>query len=158
VDITGLWREAELEPYRLLLGGGSGSSGGLSGNPAEYLMVMTSHVFNAGLDPRSPATLSAPVLSGLLREQLGWQGIIVSDDMDMAAIKANYGFEEALEKAVNAGVDLICLSNNGGSYDPALAQKAADALYRHVAAGRITEERIEESWNRIMAVKRTLGR
>jgi beta-N-acetylhexosaminidase len=154
VDITGLWQETELEPYRLLLGG---SSGGLSGDPGEYLMVMTSHVFNAGLDPRNPATLSAPVLSGLLREQFGWQGIIVSDDMDMAAIKANYGFEEALERAVNAGVDLICLSNNGGSYDPALAQKAADALCRSVEAGRITEERIEESWNRIMAIKRTLG-
>ena len=156
VDVTGFWQETELEPYRRLLGGGFAGSGALPGNPGEYLMVMTSHVFNADLDPQSPATLSAPVLSGLLREKLGWRGIIVSDDMDMDAIKANYGFEEALEKAVNAGVDLICLSNNGGTYDPALAQKAADALYRYVETGRITAERIEESWNRIMAVKRTL--
>jgi beta-N-acetylhexosaminidase len=157
VDITGLWQEAELEPYRRLLGGGSGGPA-LSGNPVEYLMVMTSHVFHAGLDPQNPATLSAPVLSGLLREKTGWRGIIVSDDMDMAAIKANYGFEEALEKAVNAGVDVLCLSNNGGAYDPLLAPRTAEALYRLVETGRITAERIEESWNRIMAMKLTLGR
>ncbi|GHV84963.1 glycosyl hydrolase [Spirochaetia bacterium] len=147
VDITGLWQEAELIPYQKLIS---------SRSMEKSLMVMTSHVFNANLDRENPATLSAPILSGLLRNKLGYRGIIVSDDMDMAAIKANYAFDEALEKAVNAGVDLLCLSNNGGLYDPALAQKAADALYDMVQKGRIKPERIEESWNRIMAVKKRM--
>jgi len=82
--------------------------------------------------------------------------VIVSDDLDMEAIKANYSFEEILEKAINAGVDLLCLSNNGSGYDPALAQKAVDSIYGFVKKGRISRERIEESWNRIMTLKRTM--
>jgi beta-N-acetylhexosaminidase len=116
-------------------------------------MVMTSHVFNARLDPQNPATLSFPVLTGILREKLGFKGIIVSDDLDMAAIRANYSFEETLEKSINAGVDLLCLSNNGSQYDPALARKAVEAIEKLVSEGKIPRRRIEESWERIMAVK-----
>jgi beta-N-acetylhexosaminidase len=144
VDVTGTWQEAELIPYQRII-----RSGGET-------LVMTSHVFNAALDPRNPATLSYAVLTELLRNKLGFTGIIVSDDLDMAAIKAVYTFEETLEKAINAGVDLLCLSNNGGSYDPRLAQRAADTIYRLVEEGRIPQERIEASWQRIMAVKREL--
>ena len=145
VDITGLWQETELIPYRRLAG---------SQRADKFLMVMTSHVFNAELDPRNPATLSKAIITGILRNKLGFKGVIVSDDLDMDAIRANYSFEEALEKAVNAGVDLLCLSNNGSQYDPALAKKALDTIYGLVQEGKIPAKRIEESWNRIMALKR----
>ncbi|MDR1143463.1 MAG: hypothetical protein LBK77_04480, partial [Spirochaetaceae bacterium] len=146
VDVTGTWRETELIPYRRIIRSRSGGE----------TLIMTSHVFNAALDPRNPATLSSPVLTGILRDKLGYRGIIVSDDLDMGAIKANYTFEETLEKAVNAGVDLLCLSNNGGSYDPYLARRAADTIYRLVEENKIPPERIEASWQRIMAAKREL--
>jgi len=147
VDVTGLWNESELIPYRRLAG---------SQNAGGPLMVMTSHVFNADLDPQNPATLSPAILTGILRNKLKFKGVIVSDDLDMAALKANYSFAEILEKAINAGVDLLCLSNNGSQYDPALAQKAADSIYSSVKEGKISPERIEESWNRLMALKRTI--
>jgi beta-N-acetylhexosaminidase len=147
VDVTGLWQEAELVPYRRLLG---------SRNTKFPLLVMTSHVFNAALDPENPATLSPAILTGILRNDLGFTGLIVSDDLDMEAIRANYDFAEVLEKAVNAGVDILCLSNNGKDYNPALAQTAIDTIYSLVVEGKIPAERIEESWERIMAVKRKL--
>ncbi|MDR0447792.1 MAG: hypothetical protein LBH07_03900 [Treponema sp.] len=147
VDVTELWQEEELIPYRRLAG---------TPNADSYLMVMTSHVFNAKLDPRNPATLSGEILTEILRNNIKFKGIIVSDDMEMEAIKANYGFEEALEKTINAGVDLLCLSNNGSSYNPDLARKALNAIYGLVQDGKISPGRIEESWNRIMAIKRTI--
>ena len=146
VDVTGLWQEAELIPYRRLIA---------AQKTNNTLMVMTSHVFNANLDPEYPATLSPAILTGILRNTLKFKGVIVSDDMDMEAIRNNYGFAEALEKAINAGVDLVCLSNNGSQYDPELAQKALDSIYGLVQEGKISAQRIDESWKRIMAMKRT---
>jgi len=146
VDVTATWQEAELVPYRRLLRSKEGRD----------LMVMTSHVFNTNLDPQNPATLSAPIITGILRDQLGFTGIVVSDDLDMAAIRANYSFEETLEKAITAGVDLLCLSNNGSRYDPLLAQKAVDAIYKLTAEGKIAAACIDESYRRIMAVKKDL--
>ncbi|MDR2073235.1 MAG: hypothetical protein LBP60_07365 [Spirochaetaceae bacterium] len=145
-DITGLWQETELIPYRRLIASGEGRN----------LMVMTSHVFNADLDPHNPATLSPRILTELLRGKLKFRGIIVSDDLDMAALRAPYRFEEILEKAITAGVDLLCFSNNGDRYDPLAAQKAVDTIFGLVEDGKINRSRIEESWNRIMAVKRQL--
>ena len=147
VDITGLWQEKELIPFRRLIA---------SKNTGSSIMVMTSHVFNADLDSEYPATLSEAILTGILRNELNFKGIIVSDDLEMDAIKLNYGFAEALEKAINAGVDLLCLSNNGSLYDPLLAQKALNAIFDSVKEGKISRERIEESWQRIMAVKAKL--
>jgi beta-N-acetylhexosaminidase len=146
VDVTGLWQETELIPYRRLITSPQGRD----------LMVMTSHVFNANLDPQNPATLSRPILTELLRDKLGFRGIIVSDDLNMAAITAHHSFEETLEKAINAGVDLLCFSNNGGRYDPLLAKKAVDGIFRLVEEGKISRKRIEESWDRIMAAKQKL--
>jgi beta-N-acetylhexosaminidase len=143
VDVTATWQEAELTPYRILLRSRQG----------RELMVMTSHVFNTNLDPQNPATLSGPVITGILRNQLGFKGIVVSDDLDMAAIKANYTFEETLEKAINAGVDLLCLSNNGSHYNPLLAQKAVDTIAKLAAEGKISAARIDESYRRIIAAK-----
>jgi beta-N-acetylhexosaminidase len=141
VDVSDTWKREELIPYKELL----------SARPS--LWVMTSHVFNNGLDPENPATLSKKILTGILREELGFEGIIVSDDFNMAAITANFSPETALERAINAGVDIICISNNGGSYDPLLAKRTIDTIYDLVERGRIKKERIDESFNRIMIVK-----
>jgi beta-N-acetylhexosaminidase len=141
VDISDTWQREELAPYRELL------------KARPSLLVMTSHVFNAELDPENPATLSKKILTGMLREELGYGGIIVSDDFNMAAITANFSPETALERAINAGVDIICISNNGGSYDPLLAKQTIDIIYNLVSKGGIKKERIDESFSRIMALK-----
>jgi beta-N-acetylhexosaminidase len=114
--------------------------------------VMSAHVFNARLDPVYPATLSPAILTGLLRERLGFKGVILTDDMGMKAITAQYGFAEAVVQAVQAGVDMLTFGNNL-EYDPAVAAYAIDILAQAVAEGAISEQRIDESYERILALK-----
>lgn len=72
-------------------------------------MIMTAHVVFAALDDTVPATLSRTVITGLLRERMGYQGIIVSDDLDMRAIAAHFGIGEAAVRAIAAGCDVLLL-------------------------------------------------
>ncbi|MDR1680890.1 MAG: hypothetical protein LBS12_03810 [Prevotellaceae bacterium] len=140
-DVTATWQPAELVPYQKLIAAGA------------VRLVMTSHIFHAGLDATAPATLSEAILTGLLREQLGFTGVIVSDDLAMGAIARHYSLKEAIEKAILAGVDVLCLSNNGATFDPHIAAKAIDIIYNAVKAGRITPQRIDQSYQRIMRIK-----
>ncbi|MDR2144324.1 MAG: hypothetical protein LBP29_08145 [Treponema sp.] len=144
VDVSSSWREEELFPYRELV----------AANAVKF--VMTSHVFNSALDPEYPATLSESTLEGVLRNRLGFSGLIVSDDLNMAAVAANYSLETALEKAVNAGVDMLCFSNNGAVFDPSIAGRSINIIYDLIRAGIVAPSRIEESYLRIMAVKAEL--
>jgi beta-N-acetylhexosaminidase len=88
---------------------------------------MTAHIFNTALDPDLPATLSAKVITGLLREGLAYGGPVISDDMQMKAISANYGFEDAIRKAMAAGVDILVFANNS-VFDPDVAVKAYNLI------------------------------
>jgi beta-N-acetylhexosaminidase len=110
VDVTETWSRREIEPYAKLIEAGLCDS------------VMTAHIFNAALDPELPATLSTKVITGLLREGLAYDGPVFSDDMQMKAISANYGFEDAILKAIAAGVDILVFANNS-VYDPDVAAK-----------------------------------
>lgn len=114
-------------------------------------MVMVGHLFHARLDPTHPASLSKVMVSGLLRRGLGWQGVVISDDMQMKAITDHYGLEQAILLAVEAGVDILVFGNNL-QWDPALPEKAHAALRRLVDSGKITPERILASWERIAAL------
>ncbi|MGE4299405.1 MAG: glycoside hydrolase family 3 protein [Desulfovibrionaceae bacterium] len=144
-DVTATWTEAELVPYRRLL-----SQGGAD-------MVMTGHLFNARLDQAHPATLSFATITGLLRGTLGYDGVVVSDDMQMRAVAAMYGLRQAVALAVNAGVDILLFGNNL-SYDPVLPATAHRLLKELVASREIPLERIEASYRRIMRLKAALRR
>jgi beta-N-acetylhexosaminidase len=143
VDVTDSWDPAELIPYRELIR-----------NNAVKL-VMVSHLFNRNLDPWFPATLSRFTLTDILREDLGCEGIIAADDFAMGAIAGHYRMDEAFELAINAGVDLFCLSNSY-YYDPYLAERAINTIRALVITGRVSRERIEKSWRRITALKAEL--
>lgn len=143
-DVTHTWSESELIPYREILR----SSG------AD--MIMTAHVFNAGLDPLWPATLSQATITGLLREQLQYDGVVVSDDMQMQAIADHYSLETILEQAILAGADLLIFGNNL-TYDEQIAPKAGQIIAHLVRSGRVPEARINESFARIMHLKRRLA-
>jgi beta-N-acetylhexosaminidase len=140
VDVTNFWSDRELLPYRRLIERGICDA------------VMTAHVFNAKLDAQHPATLSAGVIRGLLRGDLGFAGIVLTDDLEMKAISSHYGLERAIGMAVNAGADVICLGNNM-SFDPNIGERAMDLTLKLVGAGEILPERIDESFRRIMEVK-----
>ncbi len=140
VDVTDTWQPAELEPYRRLIARGLADT------------VMTAHVLNGQLDKDVVATLSKLTITGVLRQQLGFDGVVFTDDMQMGAIAGNYGFEEAVVRAVEAGVDVVAIANNI-AFDPNIAAMAIDTLASAVARGRLTESRIDESYRRIMALK-----
>ena len=140
-DITASWSEQELEPYRVLIAAGYKDA------------VMTAHVFNGKLDTLYPATLSKTTLTDLLRNKLGFKGVILSDDMQMKAIADHYGLGTAIRLAIEAGVDILLFGNNT-SYDPAIASKATKIINSLIQQKIITLERIDQSYQRIMKLKK----
>jgi len=141
-DLTDTWSENELSPFADLI----------TSNKAT--MVMTAHVFNKNLDAEYPATLSEKVINGVLREKLGWKGVVISDDMHMGAITENYGLEDAIEKSLNAGVDILVFANNNGRfYDGDATSKAIAIIKKLIDEEKVSMERIEESLARIDALK-----
>ena len=113
-------------------------------------MVMTSHVHTA-MDARRPATLSSAVINDLLRRRMGWQGVVVSDDLQMQAIREYYPLEQAIRLAVEAGVDILLFGNNL-NWQPDMAERAYAALHRLVTDGTIPRERVVTSYKRIRAL------
>ena len=141
VDVTQTWSDNELAPFQRLIAADLCDA------------VMSAHVFNAKLDPERPATLSRAVITGILREQLGFRGVITSDDMEMKAISSRYGLAKSVPLAIEAGLDVLCFGNNL-TYDPDIAPKVIAILEREVRSGRIDEARIAESCARVLALKR----
>ena len=145
-DISDTWSEAELVPYL--------PNQRPQGIP---LMMMTGHLFHKGLDAQFPASLSHAITTGLLREKLQWDGVIITDDLQMQAIMAYHSREEAIMLAVNAGADIILFGNNL-VYEQDLGAKLHAELVRLVETGKIPQKRILESWKRIMALKEHMPR
>ena len=143
VDVTSTWTEKELDPYRTMISRG------------DCKMVMTAHIFNRNIDPEYPATLSYAMITGLLRNKLGFKGVVVSDDMQMGAITQNYSFDTAVEKAILAGVDILDVANEA-AYDPDAAPRTIELITSLVKKGIISEVRINESYQRIMELKRLM--
>ena len=143
VDISDSWYEEELIPYRELI--------------RQDLVdcIMTGHLYNRFLDPDFPATLSAETVSGLLREQLGYDGPVISDDMQMRAITSHFGFEEGVCRALNGGVDLLIFGNNL-AYDPDMAKKALDVMREGLRNGALRESRVHEALQHVARLKQAL--
>ena len=140
-DVSNTWTADELIPYQALI------------DSQMVDMIMTSHVFNAQLDSVYPATLSKKILTDLLRNKMGYDGVIVTDDLAMGAMTKHYSLEDMLELAILAGADILCLSNNGTTYDPDIAPKAVQIIYNKVIDGKISRERIHQSYVRIQKLK-----
>jgi beta-N-acetylhexosaminidase len=138
-DVTGRWSPVELAPFRELI----------HANLAD--MVMTAHLFNSAWDD-VPASLSQRVINGMLRRDLGFDGVVVSDDLNMEAVAGRYGLEEAMLMALDAGCDLLLFGNNL-RYDPDIAPKALDILCRNALSGRLAPDRLQRSFARIARLK-----
>lgn len=139
VDISEDWQEIELEPYRLLIRDGLADA------------VMTAHVVHRGLEPEGlPASLS-PAVTTLLRQRLGFGGLLITDDLQMKAVTAQYGYKEAVRWAVLAGADMLIVGNNLSRSPEALAE-GVSAVQEVLDQGLITAERIRTSLARIAAL------
>lgn len=141
VDATDCWQAVELEPYRRLIASGYGDG------------IMTAHLVNQHLDPSGmPATLSPAVIDGLLRRELGFSGVVFSDDLQMQAIGNGWSFPDAVQRAVLAGVDVLVIGNNLDPREDAVREgiRAIEAL---LDSGRIDANRIGISLGRIARFK-----
>ena len=146
VDVTDTWSPAELVPYRSLVSEGSVDA------------VMTAHVVNGRLDPQWPATLSPATITGVLRNELGFGGVVVSDDLQMGAIADHYGLETAVRQALLAGVDILLFANNNPrTYEPEIGPRVVALVEELVRVGALSEERIDESVERVRALERRLS-
>ena len=111
--------------------------------------IMTTHILFPQIESgKIPATMSRAIINGLLREKMGYKGMIISDCMEMNAIAQYYGTVHGAVEAVKAGVDLICISHT-----VMFATEAAQQIYQDVQAGRISREEFEQSVARIHAYK-----
>ncbi len=131
------WRRLDAPPFRAAIEHGVDA-------------IMTAHVVMPELDPSGdPATLSKPILTGLLRGELGFDGVITTDALDMAGVREKYGDSEVAVRAILAGVDVLLM--------PPDLPKAYNAVLKAVKSGRITEKRLDESVLRILLLKQKRG-
>jgi beta-N-acetylhexosaminidase len=135
VDISATWTDAELVPFRRLIESGSAD------------VVMMANAFNSTIDERHPASLSGATMS-LLRDDLGWRGVTITDDLMAGAIKDSYAPEDVLRLAINAGNDLLLLANTATSA-PDVVPPALDRIEGLVSAGKVTEAQIDQANARI---------
>ncbi|HEY8818233.1 MAG TPA: glycoside hydrolase family 3 N-terminal domain-containing protein [Candidatus Limnocylindrales bacterium] len=137
VDVTKTWTEAELEPYATLIGLGLPDA------------IMSGNIVNRRLDPSGvPASLSKPIIEGVLRSRHGWTGAVVTDDLGAVAITSRYKRADAVARAIEAGNDLLVFANQA-SYVPDLAARLVDTIEGLVTSGRISEARIDTSIARL---------
>ena len=115
-------------------------------------MVMVSHTFDKNMDPKYPASLSKIIITDMLRNDLGFKGVVICDDPSMNAISDHYNLTESFELMLNAGIDLFCLGNNL-NYDPDFIPKSVSSMCQLVKSGKVTVDRIRQSIERIKSLK-----
>ncbi|MEU5998530.1 glycoside hydrolase family 3 protein [Streptomyces sp. NPDC047197] len=130
-------RARDLAPFRAAIAAGTRA-------------VMSAHILVPSLDVEYPATLSRRILTGILREELGFDGLIVTDGMEMQAISATYGIERGSVLAIAAGADAICVG--GGLADDETVLRLRDALVGAVRTGELSEERLADAATRVRAL------
>ena len=163
VDITATWSEEELAPYKALI-----QKGGADG-------VMTAHVIHGKEDPDTPASFSKKWMRRL-REDLGFTGLVIPDDLHMGAILHRYSLEEIVVRGLNAGLDFLLFSNNplaaqaqgirhdehsslsggAGVPDEDLADKIISIVLAAVSKGSLSMDRIDQAYGRVTALKNKL--
>jgi beta-N-acetylhexosaminidase len=131
----------ELAPYRALIKEGLADS------------IMTAHVFNRGLDPWNPATLSRFTIKRYLRGKLDYKGLVVSDDLLMGAIRQQYGVEEASILALQASVDMLLISQNQGRVERGAAERVIAAIRGALSDGRLSSKALATSIQRVRALR-----
>ena len=142
--------ELELRPFRQAIDTTCvyGTYGGDTSIPA----IMVAHILLSQIDPDNPASLSPEVVTGLLREEMGYEGVVCTDDLTMGAISNTYGMGEAAVLAVEAGCDLLLVCHGADNLAAAHA-----ALVEAVESGRISMERLDESVYRVLSLKAVYG-
>lgn len=142
VDITNTWQKEELNPYKYFIKNGLVD------------MIMSAHVVNRNLDYSLPATLSWNINTKLLRKELGYKGVLISDDLQMYAISKHYSLDDTVRLAINSGIDMLMYANQLAK--PLKLETIINSVYKQVRSGEIKMYRIKEANKRIDALKKKL--
>jgi len=142
VDVTNLWHEVELAPYYLLK------------DKADTVMV--AHVFNKKLDKKYPASLSYKTITKKLRKTLGYNGVVITDDLQMGAISKKYGLRNTLKLAINAGDDILLIGNQLDPKEVKSTKKLVNTILSLVKKGDVDVKRIDTAYRRIQKLKEKL--
>jgi beta-N-acetylhexosaminidase len=129
-------RATEFEPFRAAIA-------------EQVAFIMTAHVLVPSLDERRPASLSPEIVQKLLRDELHYEGVILSDDLEMKAVSAKYEVPEAAVEAIAAGCDAVLICSG----DVDLQGRTLEALVRAVESGRIPARRYDDAFARLKRVK-----
>jgi beta-N-acetylhexosaminidase len=116
-------------------------------------MLMTAHVLYPALDPVLPATLSPTVIDEMLRREMSYDGVVITDDLDMGAVAKHYPPEDCALKAFSAGADILLICNN-----PEKAFAARDRIFQALRTGEVPEHRLRQSLRRIAELKAKYAR
>lgn len=146
VDLTNSWRDAELLPYRMLV--------------KQHLvdMVMVGHLFHPSFSDgdKIPASLSKRAIQGVLRKDIGYRGIVITDDLTMGAIKKYFTMQEALVMAVNAGNDILLIVDGKYTNGPEI-KRIHGIIRKAVRDGLISLQRIRSAYYRVLSAKKLVG-
>ncbi len=140
VDVSKTWRPVELEPFRRLIAARGADT------------VMVANALNRQLDATLPASLSSKTVEGSLRRDLGWGGLVVTDDLQAGAIRDGYANARAVELAIAAGNDVLLFANQQ-IYVANVVQRTIDTVVGLLALGRLDEATIDASLARIAAAR-----
>ena len=144
VDVTKLWKPIELEPYRMLA------------KTQTIDTVMVAHVFNKKLDSRYPATLSKKIVNGKLRGEFGFNGVVITDDLQMGAINKKYGLKNTLKLAINAGDDILLFGNQLSVKSMVKTSTLVKTIKQLIKSGEVKLSDIEASNERVEKLKAKL--
>jgi beta-N-acetylhexosaminidase len=139
-DITATWQPRELDVYRWLIQDGYRDA------------IMTGHLFKQDWDTEYPVSLSQYAITTILRDSLGFDGVVITDELFMKALSDNYGFEESIVATINAGTDIL-LFNTNIYQDISLTRYIINLVTARVADGSIEESKIDAAYDRIMNLK-----
>jgi len=139
-DITDTWQPKELDPFSRLINNGYTDP------------IMSGHLYKEDWDNEYPVSLSHYAITTMLRDSLGFEGVVISDELFMKALSNNYGLDETVVEAINAGTDILLFNTNIWN-DRSLVQNVINLVIDHINLGTIQEETIHDSYARVMQLK-----
>lgn len=141
VDVTKEWKEIELHPYQIMIDKGDIDS------------IMVAHVFNEKLDKIYPASLSSNTITHLLRNKMGYDGVVITDDLQMGAISSRYGLKNTLKLSINAGVDILLFGNQLNPNQTVSTKQLIETISQLVQKKEIDIAKIDSAFLRIKRLK-----
>jgi beta-N-acetylhexosaminidase len=140
VDISSTWRNKELEPFAKMIAKG------------DAVAIMPGHLIHRKIAGSVPVSISRKAIKGLLRNKLKFRGLVLSDDLQMGAIAKNFSYRSAVIRAVNAGVDMLMISNSRKP-DKNLPAKTIAIISNAIDKGQISEATVRAAYKRIQRAK-----